>query len=209
MNDTRRRPRESESIFRVPLACEAVPQIGCGLRAKPVLQSLERNPAVHEARLHRDGRLLAVTWARKDGDAAARRRVLSTLRRRGSKVVLLRGAAREKALKDLAAGASSWYRSVEVDRLSRKEARTIATRLLGRVRARVPLAASKANLLEKTIAAACERELILRPTQSAPARKRRIARAILQAARGRFDDAAVNALALAVRFGHRPLPGER
>lgn len=204
-----RRPRDSASIFRVRLTCEAVPQIGCGVRAKPVLQALERDPAVHQARLHHEGRLLAVAWAGKDGDAAARRRVLSTLRSRGLKVVPLQGAAREKALKDLAAGTSSWYRSPEVDRLSREEARTIAARLVERLRARVPLAASKATLLEKTIAAACERELILRPSQSAPARKRRIARAILQAARRRFDDAAFNALALAIRLGHRPLPAER
>lgn len=204
-----RSSHDTTSVFRVPLACESAPQIGCGLRAKPVLQALERDPAVAEARLNRAGNLLAVVWASEGGDRAARRHALSTLRSRGLKVVPLRGTARERALKDLAVGTTSWYRSVEVDRLSREEARTIATRLVERVRARVPLAASKADLLENTIAAACERELILRPTQSAPARKRRIARAILQAARRRVDDAAFNALALAVRLGHRPLAAER
>jgi hypothetical protein len=200
---------ESTSVFRVPLACEAVPQIGCGVRAKPVLQALERDPAVHQVRLHHEGRLLVVAWAGKDADAAARRRVLSTLRSRGLKVVALRGAARANALSDLAANSSTWFRSAGVDRLTKQEARVIAARMLTRLRARAWLANSAAKSLEKTIAAACEHELILRPTQSAPARKQRIARAILHAARRRVDDAAFNALALAVRLGHWPLPAER
>lgn len=47
-------------IFQVRLRCEAAPGIGCGLRAKPVLQDLERVQGIRESRLNRAGNLIAV-----------------------------------------------------------------------------------------------------------------------------------------------------
>lgn len=204
-----RKSHSTASVFRVPLACEAAPEIGCGVRAKPLLQTLERHPVVAEAWLNRAGNLLAIVWTREDGDAAGRRQALSALRSHAVKVTRVRGAERANVLSDLAASSSTWYRSAGVDRLSREEARTIAARLIKRVRARTSLTASSARSLERIITAACESELILRPTQSASARKRRIASAVLRAARGHLDAAAFRALTQAAHLGHRPLPAER
>src|SRR5258708_1259674 len=43
------------SIYKVGLICNAAPNIGCGSRSKPVLLTLEKNPAVKEAWLNRQG----------------------------------------------------------------------------------------------------------------------------------------------------------
>jgi RimJ/RimL family protein N-acetyltransferase len=52
------------SFYAVPLVCGAAPEIGCGSRAKPILQALERNSAVAQAWLNRAGTVIAVLWSK-------------------------------------------------------------------------------------------------------------------------------------------------
>lgn len=190
------------SFYRVPLVCEAAPQLGCGTRAKPVLQDLKRQPGVGEAWLHRAGDLIAVA-----GTARGRESALELLRRHRIKAEPLSGEPLEMALRAFASG-SGWHRAAEVDRLSAEEARAIARRLTARLRARTEIAEARINGLEKAIEAACAHELINNSTQSAPVRKRRLEKAILAAAQKHLDGTLHGTFADLVRRGHRPLPGE-
>jgi len=47
------------TFYEVPLKCNSAPQIACGSRAKPVLFSLERRPAVAEAWVDRRGTVVS------------------------------------------------------------------------------------------------------------------------------------------------------
>src|SRR2546422_10851875 len=51
---------EQISLFKVPLGCEAAGGLGCGVKAKPILQALARQPAVAQAWLNRSGTIIAV-----------------------------------------------------------------------------------------------------------------------------------------------------
>jgi len=55
----------SVGIYSVPLVCEAVPQIGCGCLAKPVLTQLGDHPDIARAWLHHRGDVIAIEWLRE------------------------------------------------------------------------------------------------------------------------------------------------
>jgi hypothetical protein len=196
------------AVFRVRLRCEAAQHIGCGLRAKPVLQDLECLPSIREAWLSRAGNLIAVVRTARASGARDADPALAVFRKHRISVHALRGAWFTKALNEFTLG-SGWHRGADVDDLSNEEARIIAARLVTRLRARAGLPEIGARALEAAVAEACAHELIRNPTQSAVARKRRLASAALAAARTRLDAPAWAAFADAVRLGHRPLPGER
>ena len=50
---------ERISLFKVPLACEAAAGLGCGVKAKPILKALVRQPGVAQVWLNRNGTLAA------------------------------------------------------------------------------------------------------------------------------------------------------
>lgn len=166
------------------------------------MEDLERRPGVSEAWLNRVGNLIAVAGTAEGCESA-----LAVLRRHRIKAEPLRGEPHEIALRAFASG-SGWYRAAEVDRLRNEEARAIARRLTARLHARTEMAEVRTSALENAIEAACAHELINNPTQSAPARKRRLAKAILAAAQKHLDDTLLGTFADLVRLGHRPFPGE-
>jgi len=200
--------RGEVAVFQVRLRCEAAQKIGCGLRAKPVLQDLERLPSIREAWLSRAGNLIAVIRTATGGGTKDADPALAVFRKHRISVQSLRGARFTKALNEFASR-SGWHRAADVDQLSNEEARIIAARLVARLRARAALPEIGTRALEAAVAEACAHELIRNPTQSASARKRRLASAALAAARTRLDAPACAAFAEVVRLGHRPLPGER
>ncbi len=196
------------TVFQVRLRCEAAPEIGCGVRAKPVLQDLERVSGIGEAWLSRAGNQIAVVRTVTRSGTKGADPVLAVFRKHRIAVEALRGERFTIALNDFASR-SGWHRGADVDRLSNEEARIIAARLVARLRTRTALPELRARALETAVAEACAHELIRNPTQSAAARKRRLASAALAAARARLDAPAYAAFANAVRLGHRSLPDER
>lgn len=207
--DTASAPERGEvAVFQVRLRCEAARQIGCGLRAKPVLRDLERLPSIREAWLSRTGKLIAVVRAAKGSGAKEADPALTVFRKHRISVQPLRGARFATALNEFTSR-SEWLRGSDVDQLSGEEARIIAARLVARLRARAALPDVGATALEAAVAEACANELIRNPTQSAAARKRQLANAALAAAGTRLDAPACAVFANAVRLGHRPMPGER
>ncbi|HKD10495.1 MAG TPA: heavy-metal-associated domain-containing protein [Thermoanaerobaculia bacterium] len=121
---------ERVSFFEVPLECGAADGLGCGSASKPVLKALERDSRVKEAKINHAGTTLAVVWSDPEQAVAGAATVESAFKRRDLDVTLLRGEARDRALKDY--GSGRWYGASEVDRLSEREAHVIATRVINR-----------------------------------------------------------------------------
>ena len=192
------------SFYAVPLVCHAAPQIGCGSRAKPILQELRHHRAVSEAWLNRPGNVIAVNWA-KDSTSASRTEAITTIEKtRDLTMPELIGEKRETALMEFGAKAN-WYRAPDVDRLSEEEARIIAARLVRRVRATVTLSDKQADELERSLAAACKSTLI--DAGKAPGQSRKLE--MLGAGRKHLSEKGMAALKQAISLGYRPLPGEK
>lgn len=195
------------SVFEVRLRCEAAPEIGCGLRAKPLLQDLERLPGVSQAWLNRAGDRIAIVRMSRTPEVGDES-VVDVSRKHRVELRVLDADKRTMAVDDLAKS-SSWYRAAAVDQLSSEEAAVIATRLVKRLSAKIKLSVLQERRLIRAVEAACANELIRNPAQSAATRKRRIASAVVKVAKERLEGAAFAAFAEAAKRGHRPLPGER
>src|SRR5437870_10672571 len=98
------------SVFKVPLACPAAPQIGCGSASKPILLDLERQAGVAEAWLNRAGTRISVVW-KPEANAETRRKVVGDLKE--DHAMELNGKSRDEALTDFLSG-RGWYRGPEV-----------------------------------------------------------------------------------------------
>jgi hypothetical protein len=195
-------------MFKVPLGCEAAAGLGCGVKAKPILQGLAREPDVAQAWLNRGGTMIAVLWGEGVAPKGRGERVRSILVQQGLAARELTGAAREGALREFSSGVD-WYRGDTVDRLSTEEAGIIAARLVRRVMAKVPLSDDTTKTLLAAFVEVCRRQLIDRPLTSAQLRRKLIANEILQAGRQHLHGAAFKALQEAAALGHRPVRGEQ
>lgn len=200
--------RERIGLFKVPLSCEAAAGLGCGVKAKPILQALARAPDVAQAWLNRAGTMIAVLW--RESAASDRRveHVRSILAEHGLAAPELTGAVRESALKEFSSGAG-WYRGDAVDRLSAEEATIIAARLVRRVTAKVPLSDGTIKTLVAAFAEVCRQELIDRPLTSARLRRNAITDEVLKVGRLHLHGAAFKALQEAAALGYRPVRGEQ
>ncbi len=193
------------SLFEVALRCEAAPEIGCGSRSKPVLLQLEREPMITEAWLNETGTVLAVVGKEGSSRESRSETVQSILKKSRVTAVELQGEAREIQFKSYVSG-KDWYRGAEVDNLSKREARTIAARLVHRIEAKVPLAREKASALEIGVANVFERTFI-GPSNSDPTNKReQIIEELSAIAHQTLDEREVAAFKEAMARGVRPLP---
>ena len=135
------------SLFAVPLRCGAAPEIGCGPISKPILLQLESEPAITQAWLNGTGTVLAVVWARNDGQQTRTKAVQAVFETSGLTATELDGKARDAELNSFLS-ADPWYRGAEVDNLSKQEAAIVAARLVRRVQAKVEVSAETAKTLE-------------------------------------------------------------
>lgn len=157
-NEVRSVNADGISFYAVPLRCPLVAGLGCGSAAKPRMEELERDPAVAEVWLNHAGTILAISW--ESGlDGAVKARAMRAAAEDNPAVNELSKAAREAALRDFQSGAK-WYRPGEVDQLSSEEAAAVATRLVNRVAAKVPLAPKNSDALRTGLAEAFERTFV-------------------------------------------------
>lgn len=199
---------ERISLFKVPLTCEAAAGLGCGVKAKPILQALGRQAGVAQAWLNRNGTLVAVLWEEGIDPKVRGEYVRFVLALQGLAARELTGVARGSALRHISSGAD-WYRADAVDRLSEEEAAIIAARLVHRVTATVPLSDEKTAILLVALAEVCRHELVDRPLTSARLRRQRIANEIVKAGRKLLEGVELKALQAAAALGHRPSGDER
>ena len=113
------------SLFTVPLRCGAAPEIGCGPISKPTLLQLEGEPDITQAWLNGTGTVLAVVWARNDGQQTRTKAVQAVFEKSGLTATELGAKARGAELNSFLS-ADPWYRGAEVDNLSKQEAAIIA-----------------------------------------------------------------------------------
>jgi len=197
------------SLLEVPLRCEAAPEIGCGSRSKPILRELEREPIITEAWLNATGKVLAVVGTDGSTRDSRSKTIQTILEKNGATGTELAGVARETELKSFISG-KDWYRGAEVDSLSKREARTIAARLVHRIQTKVPLAQEKAKALEISVANAFERRLTGSPSDAnATCKREQFAGELSRIAHENLDAKEIVAFEDAVSKGIRPLPEDQ
>jgi copper chaperone CopZ len=117
------------SFYEVPLVCHAAPSIGCGSKAKFILVDLEKNTdAVSEALLNRKGTLIAVRWKEAVSEQQKERIIRSVSANHGV-TINERTQIKPTLVVSLSDG-KEWYRTFQVDDLSREEAAIIARRTI-------------------------------------------------------------------------------
>jgi hypothetical protein len=196
-------------FYRVGLTCEAASEIGCGIRAKPVLKKLEMHASIDDAWLNGSGTVVAVRWIRP---LAEDERILAsafTGEQCGCAEKLSDSDLRRGLLEALARG-QGWYRAAEVDQLSEREAAIIAARMVKRLSSKMALEPEVTDRLTRALGEACEHMLTREPPGTYESRAQRLKAAMLAAAHAHLtdDQYAVFQRSVAVD-GHRPLPDER
>lgn len=200
---------DSTQFYRVGLVCEAAPDIGCGIRSKPVLQGLEGSERVSGAWLSRSGGVLAVRWrSRADEDVGL---IASAFTAEDCICIeRISGVSEWRSLYESLAAGGDWYGAADIDRLSVEEAGVIAQRVVRRMAAAAALNEEERASLAKSIALACERVLTSEAPGTADSREKRLRRAILDAGRAELEGEDYLNLEQAVAVSpHRPLPNER
>jgi hypothetical protein len=103
-----------------------------------------------------------------------------------------------------------WYRGAEVDSLSKREARTIAARLVHRIQTKVSFAQEKARTLEASVANVFERRFIGSSNNSDPTCEReQLAEELSRIAHEDLDVKEIVVFEEAVSKGIRPLPEDQ
>lgn len=109
-------PTNLLSFYDVPLVCGAAPDLGCGHRAKPVLEELEQLSSVEEAWLNRTGTIMAVVWAEENALNEEERSTLSVLKKNALGTKHLTGKSHEEALRAFLSN-ERWYKGSAVSML--------------------------------------------------------------------------------------------
>lgn len=114
--------KENITFYGVPLVCGADKEIGCGSRAKPALADMEKNNAVKEAWLNREGTVIAIVWKNKSQTEKVAKPVFGKYE---IDFTELKGSDAKGNI-DTFKQKNLWYRGSDVDKLSIEEAAHIA-----------------------------------------------------------------------------------
>lgn len=194
---------ERMSFFEVPLECGASEGLGCGSAAKPILNDLDANSSIAEARINHPGTLLAVVWkTTKDRSDAL---VEALFEKHHLAAATLKGKDREKALNEFRS--EQWYGAADVDRLSEHEARVIAARIVNRAGDRLGLTPDRLAALTEDLAVVFARHLTLRD-QECDSRRETIEQELKTAASKYLNPQQLAELRKAGEQGITALPGE-
>ena len=198
------------AFYAIGLACEAAPHIACGIRAKPILASLEASSLVSNAWLSRSGTTLAVEWAeagvKPDQEMDVIRSALGRETATATKIV---DAATIEGLQRACADRRAWYQKNEIDELSEEESWVIASRLVQRMVATVDLDPQRQEAVRRVVARASAGMLTTSEPGTFAMREKLLSDAILNAACCELNPVEVEALRRAIACGgHRPVASE-
>jgi mercuric ion binding protein len=197
---------ERISFFEAPLSCCAAEGLGCGSLSKPILKELERDARVAEAKINYPGTVLAVVWKDPEQAHSGTAAVSDAFKKRELEAKPLRGASRDRALKDF--GAGQWYGASDVDRLSEREAQLIASRLVARAKSRLGLTPERLAALTHDLSAVFARHLTRDADEECPAGKDAIEQELTKAASKHLNSQQLAELRKAGEQGIQALPGE-
>jgi len=192
------------SFFEVPLECGAAEALGCGSAAKPTLSELDSTGDVAQARINRPGTLLAVVW--RTSNVRSDSAVEALFEKHKLAAAVLKGEAREKALQEFKSG--EWYGAGDVDRLSEREARVIAARLVNRAKGRIDLTPGRRSALTEDLAVALARHLTQKSVEECDTTRADIEADLAKAASKYLNPQQLAELRKAGEQGIQALPGE-
>ncbi len=196
------------TFYRIPLVCEAAPQIGCGCRAKPVLAALEREPNVVGAWLSRSGSVLAVEW-RNAIAVGHKLQIVAAALGREAHVEQVIDDRELRALHELLGSTQDWFRAGDVHRLSIEEAGVIARRIAQRLASALRIEPQQLANFESTLSAACSQVLRYEAAASQVWRTERLRQAVHEAATVALGQEALGALKASPSLAdHRPNDSE-
>ena len=198
-----RPPADQLSFFEVPLECGASEGLGCGSAAKPILNELDINPGIADARINHPGTTLAVAW-KKPTDRSDDM-VEALFEKHHLAAATLKGKDREKALNEFRS--DQWYGAADVDRLSEHEARVIAARIVHRTGNRLGLTSDRLAALTEDLAVVFARHLTLRD-EECDSRRETIEQELKTAASKYLNPQQLAELRKAGEQGITALPGE-
>lgn len=135
-------------FYKVPLVCPAATQIGCGSRSKPILLALEKDDAIKEAWLNRQGTVIAVVWKEKTDVSDSPKKIKSIFNdaKMEADGQEIKGSEASTLMNNFLSR-EGWYRATGVDQLSREEAGIIADRLIASINKINPLSKDKIQIL--------------------------------------------------------------
>ena len=120
-------------LFEIALVCPALPSIGCGSEAYPLLCELEKEKSVRSAWLNHTGTILLIDWmpGLKPDAVIEPLRQYSQSKDSGFKLLLKN--RRTAALNEFV-NQDNWLRAYNVHKLSKIEATAVGRRLVGNLR---------------------------------------------------------------------------
>lgn len=199
-------PKNTITFYKVPLVCSAAPSIGCGSKAKPVLEQLEKNNNVAEAWLNHTGTVIAVKWKSNINTATGQNNINSLFKEQNLNVSIVSGKEYDAILKNFNKK-TDWLRYNELDKLSKIEAGVIASRLVARVNAKTPLNEETMASLEEGFKNVFDSRFTNKNT-SQQIQQDKLNDDLLQVGRKYLNAAQINALQSALALGYRPVEGE-
>ena len=207
-------PKNTISFYKVPLVCSAAPSIGCGSKAKPVLEQLEKNNNVDEAWLNHTGTVIAVKWKSNINSATGQNNINSLFKEQNLNVTMVSGKEYDAMLKNFNKK-TDWLRYNEMDKLSMIEAGEISSRLVARVNAKTPLNNETAfslktdfeNLFKKRFTTMKTSNINKDPDVVATI-KQKMENDLLAAGKKYLDASQMNALQDAIALSLQPVEGE-
>lgn len=192
------------SFYEVALTCPAAAGLGCGSKAKPILLSLEKMPAVAEAWLDRPGRTLAIVWEQRSTHADRATALTDVSKDHEVSLVEIEGKNVEAVAQSFRGG-TGWLRGADVDRLSEEEAGVIANRLLARVAKSLPASAARLEAFKPALTDSFRRLLVETPGSSRPQWRDEL----LTTARAHLSEPETAALKDAMALGFRAVGDEQ
>ena len=207
--------KNTVTFYKVPLVCSEAPSIGCGSKAKPVLQQLENSSGIAEAWLNHTGTVIALVW--KDNmNAAARENTVNTIfKEQNMAVQLVSGKEYDVMLNDFNKK-KNWLRNTDVNQLSMIEAGEIASRIVARVNAKTPLSSETVsalktafkNIFKNRFTTMNTTDINKQPKNVASTIKQKIENDLLAAGKKYLNATQMNVLQDAIALGLQPIEEE-
>lgn len=202
------------TFYKVPLACPAAPEIGCGSKARPVLTQIEqKKDIVAEAWLNKAGTVVGVVWKEGVSPEVRLASIRSVFQSAGMEALMLTGSEHEGLLRSFQPKAG-WYRGSDVRQLSLEESKIIAERLVNRVKGRIPLPEDRAQALRADLFAALK-DRISKPyppqatnekSEESQSLKKAMETNLVEVGSKHLSESELPALKAAIALGLRPLP---
>lgn len=149
------------TFYEVPLVCGAAPEIGCGSRIKPFFIETAGISYIKESWSNRAGTVIALVWDVSMTNEEEREKLIQPVfSKHHIPAEPVKDKAKELELSESLRGAGTWYRGMEVDKLSIEEAGIIAEGFVKFANERSLLNEQESNSIKKELEDYFKAELV-------------------------------------------------